>query len=178
MTTINSIANLLVTSCGLNEAEAFEAVSNYTEADYIAEKEEEAREEAYWAEVYAEREEEAREWRALNDFFNKYIAGKSYDEMDWDAWGYYSDWYKDINGIRPRWYLESLYEAKKKAERDAVLDDLEDDGWIMLTDRDGWHTYERQISKSMMSIWRWDNWGNTFEAMERRMQEGNIKEED
>ena len=167
MTTINSIANLLVTSCGLSEVEAFEAVSNYTEADYIAEKEEEA----YWAEVEAreeaEREEEAREWRALNDFFNKYIAGKSYDEMDWDAWGYYSDWYKDVNGIRPRWYIEALYEEKMRAERNEVRDDLENDGWIMLTDRDGWYTYERQISPSMMSIWRWDNCGRTFEAMER-----------
>ena len=170
MTTINLIANLLV-NCGLNETEAFEmAEHDFNTAPTYAELAQmDAEDEAYWAQCRAEAEEEAREWRALDKFFNEHIAGKSYDEMDWDAWGYYSDWYKDINGIRPRWYLEALYNEKKRAERDAVLDELEDDGWIMLTDRDGWHTYERQLSPSRMSIWRWDNWGMTFEAMERQM---------
>jgi hypothetical protein len=113
---MTQLVDMLVKN-GMAVNEAVEAVCDYTEADYIAEKEEEAREEAYWAEVYAEQEAYTAEWRALNAFFNEHIAGKSYDELDADDWSYYSDWYKDVNGIRPRWYIQSLYEAKMGAEK-------------------------------------------------------------
>ena len=38
----------------------------------------------------------------LNAFYEKHIKGKKWDEINQDAWDYYSDWHKDVHGYRPR----------------------------------------------------------------------------
>lgn len=35
-------------------------------------------------------------------FYNKHIKGKTWDEIDQEAWDFYSDWHKDMYGYRPR----------------------------------------------------------------------------
>lgn len=35
-------------------------------------------------------------------FYEKYIKGKSWEEIDPKAWQCYSDWHKDMYGFRPR----------------------------------------------------------------------------
>lgn len=167
----NSIVAMVVKACGISvkEAEAIAEVENkeaeslYIDCVKAEAEEEEAR--IRWAEWDAEqRLAEEQE----SEFFRKYIEGKSYDELDPDDYSFWSDLYKDAHGFRPRWYLQSLYEAKVRAEKKAVREDLEDDGWIML---DGyWCTYERQLEGFDMTLWLWDNHGRTFERMEAEIR--------
>ena len=35
-------------------------------------------------------------------FYEKNIKGKSWNEIDDETWGFYSDWHKDMFGYRPR----------------------------------------------------------------------------
>jgi hypothetical protein len=35
-------------------------------------------------------------------FYKEHIEGKSWEEIDPDDWGFYSDWHKDMYGFRPR----------------------------------------------------------------------------
>lgn len=66
---------------------------------------------AYW---FIDEEEEQRAYEEenipkLNEFFNKHLAGKSWDDIKADDslmsdWGFYSDWYKDCYGFRPHIY--------------------------------------------------------------------------
>lgn len=37
----------------------------------------------------------------LRAYFKEHIEGKSWDEIDDDCWGWYSDWHKDVYGYRP-----------------------------------------------------------------------------
>ena len=110
MTTINSIANLLVTSCGLSEVEAFEMAefeNVIAERAYINFAEEEARdaeEIAYWARI--EEEERAyyeRNYKPFMEWTAKNISGKSFEDIAPETWDYYSDWHKDLYGFRPRY---------------------------------------------------------------------------
>lgn len=115
----NSIVAMVVKACGISvkEAEAIAEVENKeAESLYIDcayEEQRDVEDAARWAEWEAENEFFEKQ---LRDFFNEHIAGKSYDELDSDTWGEYSDMYKDVHGIRPRWYIQSLYEAKIRAE--------------------------------------------------------------
>lgn len=43
-----------------------------------------------------------RELPEITKYFEEYIKGKSWEEIDQDRWGLYSDWYKDVFGFRPR----------------------------------------------------------------------------
>ena len=64
-----------------------------------------------WHEYYAEyncysavlderyREENQAEFDA---FYKEHIEGRSWDEIDPDAWQCYSDWHKDMYGFRPK----------------------------------------------------------------------------
>lgn len=55
-------------------------------------------------ELSAIEQEEYRE-RALPEitkYFEEHIKGKSWEEIDQDCWGWYSDWHKDVFGFRPR----------------------------------------------------------------------------
>lgn len=50
---------------------------------------------------------EQAEYRAenidkLKAYYDKYIAGKTWDEIDAEDWGFYSDYHKDVFGYRPR----------------------------------------------------------------------------
>jgi hypothetical protein len=38
---------------------------------------------------------------AFDAFYAKHIEGKSWSEIDPDAWQCYSDWHKDMYGFRP-----------------------------------------------------------------------------
>ena len=38
----------------------------------------------------------------FDEFVNKYIRGKKYEEIDPDDFQYYSDWHKDMYGFRPK----------------------------------------------------------------------------
>ena len=140
MTTINSIANLLV-NCGLSEAEAFEMAEHeyntvLTYAELAYEDEHMFDHNDCWDDYddisdrfYSEQ---------LDNYFREYIQGKTYDELDAETWGTYSDMYKDVHGIRPRWYIQSLYEAKVKAEAEAIREDLLNEGWIIDEGRGVW----------------------------------------
>jgi hypothetical protein len=39
---------------------------------------------------------------AFDAFYAKHIEGKSWEEIDPEAWQFYSDWHKDMYGFRPR----------------------------------------------------------------------------
>ena len=39
---------------------------------------------------------------AFNAFYEKNIKGRSWEEIDPEAWQFYSDWHKDMYGYRPR----------------------------------------------------------------------------
>lgn len=57
---------------------------------------------------------EQEEYRAANEkplqeFYEKNIKGKSGRELDCSPeWGWYSDWYKDVYGVRPRLGLDEI----------------------------------------------------------------------
>lgn len=147
MTTINSIMAMLVKN-GLTDAEAFE----YAEAEDVnaeasrytwMEDEAYAQDNRYWDDE--EDIDERFYVEQLHNFFNEYIAGKTYDELDADAWDIYSDLYKDVYGIRPRWYIQSLYEAKQRAEAEEVRNDLLNDGWIIDDHKDEWVFWQEEF---------------------------------
>ena len=168
MTTINSIIDMLVKT-GLEVAEAWEMaeaediIAERAYIDYVAEEARDKRELEYWAEERFFEEQE-------REFFYAHIAGKSYDEIDPMDYSIWSDLYKDVNGIRPRWYMEQLRESERRQERKEVRDDLENDGWIMC--ETGFTYYPRQIDTDSFewTIWLWDNHGRTFEALEEDME--------
>lgn len=37
----------------------------------------------------------------FNAWVKEHISGKSYEEIDPDTWSFYSDWHKDMFGVRP-----------------------------------------------------------------------------
>lgn len=37
----------------------------------------------------------------LQDYFDKYIKDRPWDQINPDRWGWYSDWHKDVYGYRP-----------------------------------------------------------------------------
>lgn len=39
---------------------------------------------------------------AFNAFYEKHIKGRTWEEIDQEAWDTYSDWHKDMYGYRPR----------------------------------------------------------------------------
>lgn len=43
-----------------------------------------------------------RELPEITKYFEEYIKGKSWEELDRDRWDWYSDWHKDVFGFRPR----------------------------------------------------------------------------
>ena len=45
-----------------------------------------------------------REMPNFNRFYEKHIKGKSVDDIEPEAWEFYSDWHKDIFGYRPKLY--------------------------------------------------------------------------
>lgn len=56
-----------------------------------------------WADLYATAREEYRERELpeITRYFEEHIKGKSWEEIDHDCWDFYSDWHKDVFGIRP-----------------------------------------------------------------------------
>lgn len=38
----------------------------------------------------------------LKKFYDVYIAGKKWEEIDQEAWDWYSDYHKDVFGYRPK----------------------------------------------------------------------------
>ena len=57
-----------------------------------------------WADLCATEHEEYRERELpeITKYFEQYIKGKSWEELDRDRWDWYSDWHKDVFGFRPR----------------------------------------------------------------------------
>lgn len=43
-----------------------------------------------------------REKPNFDRFYEEHIKGKTWNEIDPDAWEFYSDWHKDMYGYRPR----------------------------------------------------------------------------
>ncbi len=39
---------------------------------------------------------------AFDAFYEKHIKGKTWEEIDAEAWSFYSDWHKDMYGFRPK----------------------------------------------------------------------------
>lgn len=39
---------------------------------------------------------------AFNAYYNKYIKGKTFEEIGPETFSFYSDWHKDMYGYRPR----------------------------------------------------------------------------
>ena len=39
---------------------------------------------------------------AFDAFYAEHIEGKSWEEIDPEDWGFYSDWHKDMYGFRPK----------------------------------------------------------------------------
>lgn len=57
-----------------------------------------------WEELCAIRDFEYRMKHEddLKKFFDKYISGKSLNEISPENWDYYSDYHKEVYGFRPR----------------------------------------------------------------------------
>lgn len=64
-----------------------------------------------WNEAYKEynrlRDVQDERFRAENQadfdaFYEKHIKGKTWAEIDPEAWSFYSDWHKDMYGYRPK----------------------------------------------------------------------------
>lgn len=64
-----------------------------------------------WGEAYAEYNicndilDERYRWEnqaAFDAFYAEHIKGRSWEEIDPEDWGYYSDWHKDMYGFRPK----------------------------------------------------------------------------
>jgi tRNA-dihydrouridine synthase len=64
-----------------------------------------------WADAYIEyhdlnavMDERYREenQEQFDSFYREHIEGKSWDEIDPEDWGFYSDWHKDMYGFRPK----------------------------------------------------------------------------
>jgi hypothetical protein len=64
-----------------------------------------------WHEYYREYNEltailderyRAENQSSFNAFYEKHIKGRSWEEIDPEAWDFYSDWHKDMYGYRPR----------------------------------------------------------------------------
>ena len=51
--------------------------------------------------IQDERYREANQ-KDFNEFYEKNIKGKNWNDIDPDTWSYYSDWNKDMYGFRPR----------------------------------------------------------------------------
>lgn len=39
---------------------------------------------------------------SFDAFYEKHIKGKAWEEIDPEAWSFYSDWHKDMYGFRPK----------------------------------------------------------------------------
>ena len=39
---------------------------------------------------------------SFDAFYAKHIEGKAWEEIDPEAWSFYSDWHKDMYGFRPK----------------------------------------------------------------------------
>ena len=44
----------------------------------------------------------SRELPEITKYFETYIKGKTWEELDRERWNWYSDWHKDVFGFRPR----------------------------------------------------------------------------
>ena len=82
---------------GMSVAEAAEA----------AEREER---EALWAAGYPD----AYEWDGLADAVSE-AARRALESMDPEDWGLFSDLYKDLNGVRPRYGMEEIRRIYRRA---------------------------------------------------------------
>ena len=88
----------------MSDAELSARISELSTALYIATGDE-------WDKLYKEyvnltdvlderyRERNQAEFDA---FYKKHIEGKSWEEIDPEAWQCYSDWHKDMYGFRPK----------------------------------------------------------------------------
>lgn len=141
MTTINSIIDMLVKG-GLNEAEAFEVaevediIAERAYIDYEAEEARDAEERAYWARI--EEEERAyyeRNYKPFQAWAEEHIYNKCYDEITPEDYSLFSDWHKDLFGVRPHYYLSNLKEREAKEyilNEGWIIDDHKDKyGWTM-----------------------------------------------
>ena len=57
-----------------------------------------------YCELAAIRDREYRETHEhdLQQFFDRYIKGKAWDEINPEDWSYYSDYHKEVYGFRPK----------------------------------------------------------------------------
>ena len=64
-----------------------------------------------WDEIYKEYSElniisderyKEENQKDFDNFYNKNIKGKKWEEIDEDLWSFYSDWHKDMYGFRPK----------------------------------------------------------------------------
>ena len=57
-----------------------------------------------WEKLNAiEKEEYAeKELPKITKYFEEYIKGKKWEDINPDIWDFYSDWHKDVFGFRPR----------------------------------------------------------------------------
>jgi hypothetical protein len=77
-------------------------LSNILDGDCTAEGWDKAYKEYFELRAVQDERYRVENQAAFDAFYEKHIKGKSWDELDPDAWGFYSDWHKDMYGYRPR----------------------------------------------------------------------------
>lgn len=57
-----------------------------------------------WEKLSAIEQEEyaEKELPKITKYFEEYIKGKKWEDINPDTWDFYSDWHKDVFGFRPR----------------------------------------------------------------------------
>lgn len=78
----------------------------YALIDEYIEPEEEIFVNPYEDEYFFEEDDDFDYEGQLRDYYNKYIKGKSREEITVECLDMYSDMYKDVNGVRPHFMFE------------------------------------------------------------------------
>lgn len=89
-----------MTDAELNER--IRELSNILDGNCTTEAWSEAYDEYCKARVVQDERYRERNQSAFDAFYAKHIEGKTWEEIDPEDWGFYSDWHKDMYGYRPR----------------------------------------------------------------------------
>lgn len=88
----------------MTKQERMERIRELSDLLWFAEGEEYDKLYAEYCELNAQERREYRKEQEpkLLEYFEKYIKGKKWEDVDQDRWDTYSDWHKDVFGFRPR----------------------------------------------------------------------------
>ena len=78
-------------------------LSNILEGDCTKSAWDKAYNEYFYLKAVQDERYRKRNQNAFDAFYEKFIKGKTWEEIDPEAWSFYSDWHKDMYGYRPKY---------------------------------------------------------------------------